>query len=198
MRSIPTDLPAEIVPLSWLLGTWEGTGVLDYLKAEERISCEFGQRITFSHDDCAALNYASSAWLLDQERTALSTELGFWRLSTPAHPDDSGPGMLPGNSVRPYGNTDAVETLRNAQGGFDLEVSVLHPSGISELYLGTVQDAKVTLATDAVLRPGSAQEYSAATRLYGLVESHLLWAWDIAAFGQNLRTHASARLAKIE
>jgi hypothetical protein len=27
---LPTDLPADIVPLSWLLGVWEGTGVIDY------------------------------------------------------------------------------------------------------------------------------------------------------------------------
>ena len=36
------------------------------------------------------------------------------------------------------------------------------------------------------------------TRLYGLVEEHLLWAWDIAALGQDLRTHASGRLARVE
>jgi hypothetical protein len=31
----------------------------------------------------------------------------------------------------------------------------------------------------------------------GLVEDHLLWAWDIAALGTPMRAHASARLAKV-
>ena len=38
---------------------------------------------------------------------------------------------------------------------------------------------------------------AAATRLYGLVDSHLLWAWDIAALGEDLRTHASGRLSRV-
>ena len=44
----------------------------------------------------------------------------------------------------------------------------------------------------------TAKEIAAGTRLYGLVDGHLLWAWDIAAFGQELRSHASARLARAE
>ncbi|MEO8906647.1 MAG: FABP family protein, partial [Microbacteriaceae bacterium] len=37
MIEIPTGLPAELVPLSWLLGVWEGTGVLDYSIGERRV-----------------------------------------------------------------------------------------------------------------------------------------------------------------
>jgi len=82
--------------------------------------------------------------------------------------------------------------------GFDIDVAIIHPDGVSELYLGQVNGPRMDLATDAVVRTAGAKEYSAATRLYGLVEGHLLWAWDIAALGQELRTHASARLAKVD
>ena len=34
MIEIPTGLPAELVPLSWLIGVWEGTGVIDYAIGE--------------------------------------------------------------------------------------------------------------------------------------------------------------------
>jgi hypothetical protein len=61
-----------------------------------------------------------------------------------------------------------------------------------------VKGPRIDLQTDAVMRSSSAKEYAAATRIYGLVESHLLWAWDIAALGQDLRTHASARLARVD
>ena len=52
--------------------------------------------------------------------------------------------------------------------------------------------------TDAVMRSGNAKEYSAATRMYGLVEGKLFWAWDIAALGQELTSHASGQLAKAD
>ena len=90
-----------------------------------------------------------------------------------------------------FGSLTAVDS-------FDLEVSLVHPGGVAELYLGQVKGPRIDLATDAVMRTAGAKDYAAATRLYGLVEGHLLWAWDIAALGQDLRTHASARLAKVD
>ena len=50
---------------------------------------------------------------------------------------------------------------------------------------------------DAVLRGASAKEHTASTRMLGLVDQHLLWAWDLAALGQGLESHASARLTRI-
>ena len=74
----------------------------------------------------------------------------------------------------------------------------MHPSGVSELYLGQIKGPRIDLATDAVVRTAAAKEYSAATRIYGLVENRLLWAWDIAALGQDLRTHSSGSLDRVE
>ena len=74
----------------------------------------------------------------------------------------------------------------------------MHPGGVNEFYLGRASGPRIDLATDAVMRTASAKEYAAATRLYGLVDNHLLWAWDIAALGQDLRTHASGRLSRVE
>ena len=250
MITIPTGLPAELVPLSWLLGVWEGTGVLDYTVGDRHVQHEFGQRVSFSNDGLPYLNYNSYTWLIGDTPTdaageaaddsdfdttdasdassasdvadpdatdaadtdvtdatdadgaeanrPLVTETGYWRLGRPLTSGDPGPGMLPGVGRQPFTRTEAVETLRNRDGGFDLEVSIVHPDGLSELYLGQIKGPRIDLATDAVIRSASAKEYNAATRLYGLVDAHLLWAWDIAALGQDLRTHASARLAKVD
>ena len=142
MIELPVDLPAELVPLSWLIGVWEGSGVMDYKVRDESITHEFGQRVSFSHDGLPHLNYTSYTWLFADEPAGdpapLATETGYWRI---------------------------------------------------ERELG---------AGDAVMRTAGAKDYAAATRLYGLVDGHLLWAWDIAALGQDLRTHASARLAKVD
>lgn len=198
MIELDGSIPAELVPLSWLVGVWEGTGLISYAVGDETHEHEFRQRVSFRHDDRPYLDYRSDSWLVDDEQLPLTSELGFWRLSRPAVPGDAGPGMLPGVGARPYSTADTVETLRNAGDGFDVEACLVHPTGVSELYLGTIAGPRVQLATDAVMRSASAKEHAASTRMYGLVEGHLLWAWDISALGQGLRTHASGRLARVE
>ena len=198
MIELNAGLPAELVPLSWLIGLWEGTGVVHYKVGDETIEKEFGHRLSFTHDGLPYLNYTSYTWLLDDEHSPHATETGYWRLSRPAEAGDQGPAMLPGSGPRPYADAESVETLRNATGGFDIEVSLVHPRGVSELYLGQIKGPRIDLATDAVVRTSTAKEYSAATRIYGLVDSKLLWAWDIAALGQDLRTHSSGTLSRVE
>jgi hypothetical protein len=154
--------------------------------------------LSFSHDGLPHLNYSSYTWLLDENHTPHVTETGYWKLTRTALEGDPGPGMLPGVGARPFTTAESVETLRRPDGGFEIEVSIVHPGGVNEFYLGRAAGPRIDLSTDAVMRTASAKEYAAATRLYGLVDNHLLWAWDIAALGQDLRTHASGRLARVE
>ena len=197
MIELSSDIPAELAPLSWLIGVWEGTGVVHYNHGETTETLEFGQRVSFSHDGLPYLNYASSTWRISDGITHVS-EMGYWRVSRAATPGDPGHGMLGPVGDRPYSTASEVEELRNDEGGFDVEASIVHPEGVTELYLGQVRQARIDLATDAVVRTMGAKNYAAATRLYGLVEGHLLWAWDIAALGRPLATHASGRLAKVD
>lgn len=200
MFELPDDLPSDIVPLSWLLGVWEGSGVIDYELPDHRFAGEFHHRVSFSHDGGDYLNYSANAWLLGDEgaRTPLVSEVGFWRISRPAADADAGPGLLPARAPGAVRTVDDVEALRNADGGFDIEVSLVHSDGVSELYLGQVKGPRIDIATDAVVRTAGAKAYAAASRMYGLVDDHLLWAWDIAALGHELASHASARLARAE
>lgn len=200
MIELPSDLPADLVPLSWLLGVWEGTGVIDYDSEDQRFSGEFTQRISFSHDGGDALNYSASAKLLreDAEPVLLNTEIGFWRISRPRVASDAGPALLPPSAEAPARTVEDVEALRNAAGGFDLTVSLVHADGNLELSTGSVNGPRIDLATQTVLRPEGAKAYERGSRMYGLVDGHLLWAWDIAALGADLASHASARLAKVD
>jgi hypothetical protein len=52
------------------------------------------------------------------------------------------------------------------------------------------------LATDAVVRSESAKEYTGGKRMYGYVNSELLYAYDMAAMGQALQPHLWARLQR--
>lgn len=199
MIEIPTDLPADLVPLSWLIGVWEGTGVIDYEADARTFSGEFAHRVSFSHDGGDFLNYSAHAWLIDgEDRRPLVAETGYWRVARPATDADPGPALLPPTETAQRRTADDVETLRTPEGGFPLEVSLAHSDGILELYLGQVRGPRIDLASDAVVRTAGAKPYASATRLYGLVDDHLLWAWDVSAFGRELASHASARLARSE
>ncbi len=200
MQALPVDLPADLVPLSWLIGVWEGTGVIDYHAGGTHYRGEFAQRVSFSHDGGGYLNYAATSWLSDaDEGVPLVAETGYWRLARPAVASDAGPALLPPAAVSaPPRTAHDVERLRTAAGGFDIEVSVVHSDGICELYLGQVRGPRIDIATDIVVRTAGTKAYTAGTRMYGLVDAHLLWAWDIAALGGELGSHASARLERIE
>ena len=80
-----------------------------------------------------------------------------------------------------------------------VEVLLVHPTGITEIYLGEISGTRIEMATDAVLRTASAKEVTAGHRLYGLVgEDHdLAYAYDMAAVGQPLQSHLSAQLKRV-
>ncbi|NXY94552.1 FABP family protein [Streptomyces sp. BR123] len=80
MIQIPSDLNPGLVPLAFLLGTWEGAGVFDF-PGEEK--CNFGQEVVFTHDGRDFLEYTSRTWVLDTEGKKvrpLESESGYWRI----------------------------------------------------------------------------------------------------------------------
>jgi hypothetical protein len=76
---LDATLAPELAPLAWLVGRWEGAGVVGYPTIE---SAHFGQEIVVSHDGRPFLEWQSHTWLLDEAGNRirpLATELGFWR-----------------------------------------------------------------------------------------------------------------------
>jgi THAP4-like, heme-binding beta-barrel domain len=74
----PEPHPA-LAPLRFLLGRWEGAGVVGYPTIE---STQFGQEVTFAHNGKPYLIYSSRTWKLDQDGQTgapLAMETGFWR-----------------------------------------------------------------------------------------------------------------------
>ena len=76
---LAADLPVELVPVAWLLGTWEGAGVVGYPTID---SAHFGQEVVFEHVGKPFLAYRSQTWLLDTDGARvrpLASESGYWR-----------------------------------------------------------------------------------------------------------------------
>ncbi|MDT5411143.1 MAG: hypothetical protein QOG14_3363, partial [Mycobacterium sp.] len=63
--------------------------------------------------------------------------------------------------------------------------------------VGRIGLDQIEMSTDLVARTETAKEVTGGHRLYGLVDGDLLYAYDLAAVGQPLGPHLSARLRKV-
>jgi len=161
-------LHKAVQPLLPFIGVWRGRGSGEYPTIE---SFEYAQEIRISHDGRPFVCYEARAWLVHESGEAIRPshrEVGWWRVA-----------MAEGEP------TDEIEAM------------FCSPTGIMELYLGKVDGTRLELATDAVLRTGTAKEVTAGHRLYGIVERDLLYAHDMAAVGVPLRSHLAAKLSRV-
>jgi hypothetical protein len=154
------------------------------------------------HPDCAPLAFLLGTWVgvgvggyptVDGFR--FGQQLEFGHIGKPFLTYTSRTWLLDedGNQVRPL----AMETgFWRPQPDHEVEVLLAHPTGYAEIWVGQVDGQKVELGTDVVMRTRTAKDYTAGHRLYGLVEGELLWAYDMAAMGQPLQPHLSARLRR--
>ena len=85
--------------------------------------------------------------------------------------------------------------LRCRPGG-NMELLLSHSSGISEIWYGKAEAAKLELHTAGVSFTESAKEVTSGKRLYGNVNSDLLYAYDMEAMGQPLQPHLWAQLER--
>lgn len=165
---LPSDLNPKLMPVAWLIGEWAGAGVIGYPSMESDL--RFGQEVSFSTDGRPFLAYTSRTWLLDDDGNQvrpMASETGYWRVG-------AGAGQPS-----------------------DVEVLLTHPTGFVEVFVGSVDGARVELVTDLVARTSTAKEYTSATRLYGLVEGDLMWVMEMSAVGHAMAPHASARLKRV-
>jgi len=131
---LPEGLPLELTPLAFLVGTWEGIGVVSnkYVSKEDATEQKFQQKVTFSVGEGNYLTYHATSRLLGDatdgsKDVELPAELGFWRLAKEAEEADFGPLVLGGSGDRKIKSAEDLETLRNERGGFDIEASIIHP-----------------------------------------------------------------------
>ncbi|MFD3483241.1 FABP family protein [Streptomyces sp. NPDC058665] len=126
----------------------------------------YAQEITFSHDGRPFLRYETRAWLLDAD-------------GAPLRPSARESGWW---RLQPDGRVEALIT---------------QPTGIAEISVGQATGETVDLATHEVARTPTAKEVDATRRRYTLTDDDALtFVHDLAAVGQPLQHHLSARLRR--
>jgi hypothetical protein len=76
------------------------------------------------------------------------------------------------------------------------ELLVVLPTGIAEVYVGTVSGVRAEIHTHAVARTPTAKEVAAGRRVYALEGEELVYTHDMAAVGEPLQPHISSRLRR--
>ena len=102
-----------------------------------------------------------------------TTESGYWRVPP----------------ERPEGLADDQHPV---------ELLLADPSGHVDVYVGAVGNGRIDLVSDLIAHTATGAPVNAGKRLYGLVNGELMWAQDLAAFGQPMQSYASGRLSRVE
>lgn len=176
--AIPEGLAPEVYPLAWLVGSWRGAGTLGYPGIP---ATAIEQQVVVDHDGGPYLVHSCVTWTMGQDGQrgpVWSRESGFWRLE----PGGAEPDGARGGAARRV----------------PVELLLADPSGHVSVYLGSTAGGRIDLASDLVARTATGAEVAAASRLYGLVDGELMWAWDLAAFGHPVQSYLSARLTRTE
>ncbi|MFD4998307.1 FABP family protein [Streptomyces buecherae] len=126
----------------------------------------YAQEVTFSHDGRPFLRYEARAWLLDAA-------------GAPLRPSARESGWW---RLQPDGRVEALIT---------------QPTGIAEILVGHAGAGTADLSTHEVAITPTAKEVTATRRRYTLSDEGILdFAHDLAAVGQSLQYHLSARLRR--
>lgn len=187
--TLPEGLAPEMYPLAWLVGRWHGEGVVGYPGIEETA---FTQDLVVDHDGGPYLSYTSTIRLVvapddasalegeaaasaaaDEPGPVWQTEQGYWRIP-PERPEGLGSELYP------------------------VELLLADPSGHVAVFVGATGNGRIDLVSDVIARTATGAEVTAGKRLYGLVQGELMWAHDLAAFGHDLQSYASARLSRVQ
>lgn len=195
--TLPDDIAPELYPLSWLIGTWRGYGILTY--GETIPEQAVYQEMVFDHDGGPYLRQLTTIWTVDATRSqdldfempglegaALlapariwSTETAYWRPVGQEQPDDD--------------DADTRTPITS------LELVSADPAGHVAVWEGWIQGPRAQVGSQAVGRTRTSAALTEMTRMLGLVGGDLMWTQDMAAFGvETPTTYASGRLGRVE
>lgn len=195
--TLPDDIAPELYPLSWLIGTWRGYGILTY--GETIPEQAVYQEMVFDHDGGPYLRQLTTIWTVDATR---SQDLDF------EMPGLEGAALLAPARIwstettywRPVGQEQPDEDDADTRTPItSLELVSADPAGHVAVWEGWIQGPRAQVGSQAVGRTRTSAALTEMTRMLGLVGGDLMWTQDMAAFGvETPTTYASGRLGRVE
>ncbi|WP_124055352.1 FABP family protein [Arcanobacterium ihumii] len=184
---LPENLAPENYPLGWLVDSWYGGGVMEYDNVPA--SAYIHELRIDNNDGGPYLRFNSTIWLAKESPEVVDKEASgqetYNRLTKDIQWSTSS-GYL---RVNP-------NVTKREDGASEVEAMLASPAGTSQVWFGLVNGPRLQLITDAIARSESGAELNGAKIIAGNVSSDLFYAYDMEAFGFEMRNYLAGKLSR--
>lgn len=194
---IPEDLPLDLAPLAWMLGRWEGWGMMTPdsedadapdVPAIEDITCAIlgtqMRMVTRVHAAALVDEFAQDGpdpvWDAARGLAAMRRGEVLWEETAYLRVLPSTGELPPPGEYLPREITGTSATT----------------TGLGALWAGVAVGPRVQLVSDAVARAAHALPVEHMGRMYGLVAGELLWTQERALAGREASVELTGRLRR--
>ncbi|WRS30418.1 heme-binding beta-barrel domain-containing protein [Actinomycetaceae bacterium MB13-C1-2] len=201
MFEIPENLPLQLAPLAWLVGTWQGWGTL---VGEGEVPPLDGEepRDEPVAPDAPILQHIEADVLGDQLRMKVSFYAGhvaeevdpLWTAAEGM--DHIIAGELLWEETLYWSVPSPLATLAGGEDPRELRVTAADSRGYAVLWSGVGMGPRIRLDSDAIVLAPGVEQVDHMSRMFGLVGGELMWASDNKVGDEDFETKFTGRLQR--
>ncbi len=186
MFEIPETVPLTLSPLAWMMGRWQGWGVLTG-EADKAVVQEIRGDIVGDQMRMITTIYAGEA--TEDVPPELTAEQGLEKIK---------PGEVIREETLYWDVVSPLAAVPNDdESPRELRLTGSDTRGLSILWVGAAMGPRITLASDVIARAASAIEVDRMTRMYGLVGGELMWTADAVVGDEEAAVEITGRLMRV-